>query len=168
MSLDSQFYQLNNFDGIEAPCLFNVNLFCSINKDYHTFLFKLPVAVTTAKIPILDVWPTTEYASKSILISLYYRQHYLFFLTLSPIKHLRGSFLRMWLADFSRQLFPREGSMIDSFLNAFFNSILMLLYYQYYYSLSFIYFVILSFPCFIILALIALSELFCVIIQHLF
>ena len=64
--------------------------------------------------------------------------------------------------------FPREGSMIDSFLNAFFNSILMLLYYQYYYSLSFIYFVILSFPCFIILALIALSELFCVIFYHLF
>ena len=45
----------------------------------------------------------------------------------------------------------------------------MLLYYQYYYSFSFICFVILLFPCNIILALIALSELLCVIIiQHFF
>ena len=48
--------------------------------------------------------------------------------------------------------------MFGSFLNVFLNSIVILLYYQYYYSFSFIYFVILSFPCNIILALIALSE----------
>ena len=42
--------------------------------------------------------------------------------------------------------------MFNSFLNVFLNSIVMLLYYQYY-SFSFIYFVILSFPCFIILVL---------------
>ena len=48
--------------------------------------------------------------------------------------------------------------MFDSFLDVFLNSIVMLLYCQYYCSFSFIYFVILSFPCFIILALIALSE----------
>ena len=51
--------------------------------------------------------------------------------------------------------------MFDSFLNVFLNSIVMLLYYQYYYSFSFIYFVVLSFPCFIILALIVLSEFWC-------
>ena len=50
--------------------------------------------------------------------------------------------------------------MFGSFLNVFLNSIVMLLYYQYYCSFSFIYFVILSFPCFIILDLIALSEFF--------
>ena len=48
--------------------------------------------------------------------------------------------------------------MFNSFLNVFLNSIVMLLYCQYYCSFSFIYFVILSFPCFIILTLIALSE----------
>ena len=53
--------------------------------------------------------------------------------------------------------------MFGSFLNVFLNSIVMLLYYQYYYSVSFISFVILSFPCFIILALIALSEFLCVL-----
>ena len=58
--------------------------------------------------------------------------------------------------------------MFDSFLNVFLNSIIMLLYYQYYYSVSFIYFVILSFHCNIILALIALSELLCVIIYLFF
>ena len=54
--------------------------------------------------------------------------------------------------------------MFDSFVNVFLNSIVMLLYYQYCYSCTFIYFVISSFPCFIILALIALSEFLCVII----
>ena len=43
-----------------------------------------------------------------------------------------------------------------------------LLYYQYYYSLSFIYFVILLFPCFIILASVTLSDFFCVFIKHFF
>ena len=54
--------------------------------------------------------------------------------------------------------------MFGSILNVFLNSIVMLLYYQYYYSFSFIYFIILSFSCFIILALIALSKFLCVII----
>ena len=53
--------------------------------------------------------------------------------------------------------------MFGSFLNVFLNSIVMLLYYQYYHSFSFISFVILSFPCFVILALIALSEFLCVL-----
>ena len=48
-------------------------------------------------------------------------------------------------------------------MNAFLNSIVMLLYYQNYYSFSFIPFVILLFPCFIILALIALRVNFCVL-----
>ena len=60
--------------------------------------------------------------------------------------------------------------MFHSFLNVFLNSSVMLVYYQYYCSFSFIYFVILSSPCFIILALIALSEFFVLsftIISHL-
>ena len=45
---------------------------------------------------------------------------------------------------------------------------MMLLYYQFYYSFSFIYFAILSFLCNIILVLIALAKLLYVIIYHLF
>ena len=56
--------------------------------------------------------------------------------------------------------------MFDCFLNVFLNSIVMLLYYQYYYSFSFIHFVIVSFPCFIILALIALNELLCYLLAY--
>ena len=79
--------------------------------------------------------------------------------------------MQKWLADFTASYFQEKApsKMFDSFLDVFLNSIVMLLYYQYYYSFSFIYFVILSFPCNIILALNALSELLCVIIiQHFF
>ena len=31
-------YQLNSFRGTEVPCLFNVGLFCLMNKDSDTFL----------------------------------------------------------------------------------------------------------------------------------
>ena len=38
VSLDWQFYWLNNFKGTAVPCLFNLGLFCLINKDSDTFL----------------------------------------------------------------------------------------------------------------------------------
>ena len=38
MSLDSYFYQLNNFKETEVPCLFKVGLLCLINKDSDIFL----------------------------------------------------------------------------------------------------------------------------------
>ena len=76
---------------------------------------------------------------------------------------MRGSIFcrngqRILAASYFLEKAPSQ--MFDSFLNVFLNSTVILLYYQYYYSFSFIYFII-SIPCFIILSLIALSELFC-------
>ena len=88
------------------------------------------------------------------------------FLTWIPVKHPREIFFcrngqRISVASYFQDKAPSQ--ILGSFMNAFLNSIVMLLYYQNYYSFSFIPFVILLFPCFIILALIALRVNFCVL-----
>ena len=66
------------------------------------------------------------------------------FLTWGSIKHLRGSFLRKRLAEFSRWLFPSESSILDvwQFSESIF-SFSFCVVYRYYYLFSVIYFFIL-------------------------
>ena len=63
----------------------------------------------------------------------------LIFLTWGSVKHLRGSFLRKRLAEFSRWLFPSESSVLDvwQFSKYIFNSIFALpcVYFQLFISL---------------------------------
>ena len=104
---------------------------------------------------------------KLILMFPYYVYHHLFLLFRALLNILEEEFWRngQWISADS--YFPEKSpsQMFGSFLDVFLNSVVMLLYYQYYYSFLFIYFVILQFPCFTILALIALlSELlFCLL-----
>ena len=99
----------------------------------------------------------------------FFLYHHLFSLS-SPLSIWEGVFSRngwrIWSTSYFQEKAPYQ--MFDSFLDVFLNSVVMLLYRQYYYSFLFIYFVILSFPCFITFALIAVSELLCVIIYHCF
>ena len=100
------------------------------------------------KIPVLDTQSISDCTCKINLAVPLLSVSSPIFLTWIPIKHLRGSFFcrnSQWVSAASYSQGKAPSQIFDSFLNAFFNSVVMLLYHQYCYSCSFIYFVILSF-----------------------
>ena len=120
--------------------------------------------VCFGKISVLDIKSISECTSQVNLDVQLLSISSPIFLTWIPIKHLKEIFFcrnGQWNSTASYFQGKVPSQMFDSFLNVFLNSIVMLLYYQYYYSCSFIYFVILSFPFFIILALMLSVSFLC-------